>query len=93
MTGVSRDTDAALRLLGMVTDGGQIASVTEFQEEEGITIDDEEANEVEHGEFSRPQPIARQAAMRKAVVATVKRSISVASSQEEVMKKKKVKKA
>lgn len=86
-------TDVVLRLLGMVVDGGQIASVTEFQEEEGINPDDEEAMEVEHGEFGKPQPAARKPAMSKTVVMTAKRSVSVASSQEEVIKKKKVKKA
>lgn len=77
----------------MVTDGGQIASVTEFQDDQGINVDDEEAIDVENGEFGKPQPVARKPAMCKTAVATVKRSISVASSQEEVMKKKKVKKA
>ena len=80
------------RILDMVKDSGQIASVPEFVEEQGINMDDEEAIEVEQGEFGKPQPIARKPAMsRKTVVATVKRSISVASSQEEMIKKKKVK--
>lgn len=82
----------SLRLLGMVMDAGQISSVTEFQDDQGINVDDEEAIEVENGEFGKPQPIARKPAMCKTVAATAKRSISVASSQEEIMKKKKVKK-
>lgn len=81
----------------MVSDGGQIASIPEFQDEQGINMDDEEAIDVEQGEFGKPQLTARKPPMtKKAVTAVVtKRSISVASSQsvEEVIKKKKAKKA
>lgn len=86
-------TDVAFRLLGMVTDGGQISSISEFQDEEGINLDDEEAIAIETGEFGKLQPSARKTAISKTVTMTARRSISATSSQDEIMKMKKAKKA
>ncbi|OCF71233.1 hypothetical protein I204_08186 [Kwoniella mangroviensis CBS 8886] len=45
-------------LLGMLTDGGQIDNVQSFEEDQGITPDDDDAKKVEQGEFVKiPLPV------------------------------------
>lgn len=85
------------RLLGSLAESGQIASVSELQDDQGINVDDEEAIAVEQGEFGKAAPpIRRSTKPVKAVQAVAKRpaSASVPSSQEDLTnKKKKLKKA
>jgi hypothetical protein len=88
------NNELTLRLLGMVSDGGQIADVTEFQDDQGINLDDDEATAVEKGEFAQPPPpIRRVTKLTKPVQAVNKRAASVASETDEIVKKKKAKKA
>jgi len=80
----------------MVSDGGQIADVNEFQEEQGITLDDDEAAAVEKGEFGQPPPpIRKQMKPAKPLqsIAVAKRTASATSDPDEGGKKKKAKKA
>jgi hypothetical protein len=77
----------------MVSDGGQVSDVNEFQEDQGINVDDEEALAVEKGEFAQPPPPIRRLVKSKQVQAVAKRAASVASDIEEGGKKKKSKKA
>jgi len=77
----------------MMTDGGGITNVDEFQEEQGITNDDDEAIAVEKGEFAQPPPpIRKQTKPVKQVQKTAKRAASAASEADDGGKKKKVKK-
>ena len=78
----------------MVSDGGGISDVNDFQEEQGITLDDDEAIAVEKGEFAQPPPpIRKQMRPVKQVQAVAKRTASAASDPDEGGKKKKAKKA
>jgi hypothetical protein len=87
----------------MVSDSGQVADVTEFQDDQGINLDDEEAVGVEKGEFSNPPPALRKSfkpapaksslAQKAAPKRAISASASVVSDQEEGGKKKKAKKA
>jgi 26S proteasome regulatory subunit (ATPase 3-interacting protein) len=79
---------------GMLVDSGVVIKVTEFEDDQGINVDDEEAIEVEQGEFCKPPAPARMIAKRKmgAVVVTAKKSESSQSSQEKEKPKKKAKK-
>ena len=84
------------RLLGMASDGGGISDVNEFQEEQGITLDDDEATAVEKGEFAQPPPPIRKQmkpVKQVQVQAVAKRTASAASDPDEGGKKKKTKKA
>ncbi|WWC66887.1 uncharacterized protein I206_100794 [Kwoniella pini CBS 10737] len=87
-------------LLGMLTDGGQIDNTTQFEEDQGIVRDDDEAIEVEKGEFvalSTPirQIVKRQTTVQKVVNGNGKRNEpnGIVESAEEGAKKKKAKKA
>ncbi|WWD05887.1 hypothetical protein V865_003971 [Kwoniella europaea PYCC6329] len=92
-------------LLGMLTDGGQIDNVQSFEEDQGITPDDDDAKEVEQGEFVKvPLPIrssnnkkTMNMGVQKVMNGPTKRNYSDVSplSQEDVSggKKKKAKKA
>lgn len=79
------------RLLGMLIDAGQILDTPSFEDDQGINADDEEAKEIENGEFCKPPQIIRKP-VAKAITSVVgaKRSSSSSSSQEAA--KKKVKK-
>jgi hypothetical protein len=78
----------------MVSDGGQIADVAEFQDDQGINLDDDEATAVEKGEFAQPPPPIRKVAKpTKPVQAVNKRAASIASETDDGGKKKKAKKA
>jgi hypothetical protein len=80
----------------MVSDGGGISDVNEFQEEQGITLDDEEATAVEKGESAQPPPLIRKQmkpVKQVQVQAVAKRTASTASDPDEGGKKKKAKKA
>ncbi|WVQ80354.1 hypothetical protein IAT38_002459 [Cryptococcus sp. DSM 104549] len=55
-------------LLGMLSEGGQVQSVSAFEEDQGITPDDEEALAVEQGEFCKPQVVVRAARPKAAGV-------------------------
>ncbi|WVR03456.1 hypothetical protein IAU60_000447 [Kwoniella sp. DSM 27419] len=54
-------------LLDMLVDGGQIDSISAFEEDQGVCLDDDEAKEVEKGEFCNPLKQAKPAvkAMQK----------------------------
>lgn len=67
--------------------------MTEFQDEQGITLDDEEAIDVEQGEFCKPQPAFRKGPAVVRNGGNVKRANSAASTQDDGGKKKKIKKA
>jgi len=77
----------------MASDGGGLSDVNEFQEEQGITLDDDEATAVEKGEFAQPPPPIRKPVKPvKQVQAVAKRTISIASDPDDGIKKKKAKK-
>jgi hypothetical protein len=91
----------------MVSDSGQVSDVTEFQDDQGINIDDEEAVAVEKGEFSvqpakaripfksvKPGMAAKAPAPAPAPAKRAASAVSTASDQDEGGgKKKKAKKA
>jgi hypothetical protein len=78
----------------MVSDGGQIQNVTEFQEEQGINLDDDEAAAVEKGEFAQPPPpIRKQFKPVNQIQVIGKRAASATSEPDDGGKKKKAKKA
>ncbi|WWC85760.1 uncharacterized protein L201_000626 [Kwoniella dendrophila CBS 6074] len=52
-------------LLGMLTEGGQIDNVASFEEDQGINPDDDDAKEVEQGEFVKIPLKAIAGATRK----------------------------
>jgi 26S proteasome regulatory subunit, ATPase 3, interacting protein len=41
-------------LLGLLVENGQIAQTKDFEEDQGINPDDEEAKDIENGEFCKP---------------------------------------
>lgn len=91
--GHTAHVQAETRLLGMISDGGHITDINEFQEEQGITLDDDEATAVEKGEFGQPPPLIRkQVNSVKRPLAVSNRAASVASEADEGGKKKKAKK-
>jgi len=81
--------------MGQLQDMGQVQSVPVFEEEQGITLEEDDAKEIEAGEFCRPgagagtMVAARPKQVQKVMAA--KRSDSI--SQEDGTKKKKAKKA
>lgn len=99
------------RLVGDLGEAGLVSSAAELEEDQGIAIDEDEAIDVENGEFCKPAPIVRRPAPTKSAplgkispaaaaavnierVDSYKRSATdTPSSQEEVVKKKKAKKA
>ena len=80
------------RVLGCLQDSGLVASVTELKEELGINPDEEEAKEIEAGEFCRLNGRIKAQPKQIQKVAAVKRADSD-SQQESGPKKKKGKKA
>ncbi|WVF66221.1 hypothetical protein IAT40_000961 [Kwoniella sp. CBS 6097] len=84
-------------IFGMLSEGGQVNDKAAFEEDQGITPEDEDAIEIEQGEFCKPAPTARKTGGGMKV-SPVKRAISSTTSnappsQEEGGKKKKAKKA
>ncbi|WVQ93843.1 hypothetical protein IAU59_000921 [Kwoniella sp. CBS 9459] len=82
-------------IFGMLSDGGQVSDKTTFEEDQGITPDDEDAVDVEQGEFCKPVPLIRNTGGMK--VSPAKRAASSAAasappSHEEGGKKRKAKK-
>ncbi|RXK39104.1 hypothetical protein M231_03609 [Tremella mesenterica] len=79
--------------LGALCDGGAIDSVPAFEEDQGISPDDEESKAVEEGDFCKPQVTIRsKIVQRTTTVPTAKRTTS-ASASTEGPKTKKGKKA
>ena len=96
------------RTLGFLQDAEQVPDKAAFEDEQGICPDDDDAKEVESGEFCRPQAVARppransNGTTKKTKVGTtanttneVKRSNTTPDSSQgqPQPKKKKVKKA
>ena len=81
------DTLLTLRLIGVLVDADQILDKPTFEDDQGINGDDEEAKEVENGEFCKPPPVIRKPVV-KAVAAATKRASSSNSSSQEAPKKK-----
>ncbi|WWC58071.1 uncharacterized protein I303_100606 [Kwoniella dejecticola CBS 10117] len=79
-------------LLGMLTDGGQIDHVPAFEEQLDISHDDDEAVDVEKGEFvAFPTPVRQ--IIKRPVAATKTTNGDTSGSTDEGGKKKKAKKA
>ncbi|OCF36103.1 hypothetical protein I316_01975 [Kwoniella heveanensis BCC8398] len=83
-------------ILGMLSEGGQVSDKATFEEDQGITLDDDDALEVEQGEFCKPTAMPRKTG--GTMVLPTKRAVSSGTatappSQEEGGKKKKAKKA
>jgi len=80
-------TVAHARLIGVLVDADQILDKPTFEDDQGINGDDEEAKEVENGEFCKPPQVIRKPVV-KAVAAATKRASSSNSSSQEAPKKK-----
>jgi len=95
------ETPADSRLLGMLQEGGQVVDTKSFEGDMGMLLDDEEAKEVEEGEFVKVSPVVRRppakASTAKSVAASpVKRPAptpAVEDTAEKRMKKAKKAKA
>ena len=83
-------------MFGMLQDGGMSQDKSEFEDEQGIVVDDEDAVAVEQGEFcrtslARPPRVPSVLAAKKPNTTGIKRSSTTPDPSEG--KKKKVKKA
>lgn len=74
--------------MGMMSEGGQVLDTASFEDDQGINSDDEEAKEIEQGEFCQARPMLRKPPAKKAVAApptatvAAKRTAEIASTPE-----------
>lgn len=87
------------RLLGMLQEGGQVVDQKSFEDDMDMLLDDEEAKEIEEGEFVRAPPVVRRPPVKtphaKSFMPTSAKRLASATATEEPAenKSKKAKKA